>query len=219
MQLNTRTFDALKSRQRAERDAWASNFGTRIHRAISWVGRAEAEHDDPAASFLFLWIAFNAAYGGERSAMSERDAFETFFRRLERLDRDGRLYSIVWTAFPGAIRLFLDNRYVFRPFWDHIHNNEPDTNWEARFEASRRHFHAAVQRQDTVTILSMLFDRLYVLRNQVMHGGATWNSRVNTDQLREGSDIMTRFVPVMIDLMMDDPDADWGTTMYPVIDD
>lgn len=28
-------------------------------------------------------------------------------------------------------------------------------------------------------ILSILFDRLYVLRNQLVHGGATWNSDVN----------------------------------------
>jgi hypothetical protein len=32
-----------------------------------------------------------------------------------------------------------------------------------------------------VKILSMLFDRLYVLRDQMTHGGATWNSATNGD--------------------------------------
>lgn len=211
-------FDALKSRQRAERPDWQSEFSTRIHRAISWIGRSEKEAEDPAAAFLFLWIAFNAAYGGERSAVSERDAFETFFRRLEPFDKAGRLYTIVWTRFPGPIRLFFENRYVFWPFWQHIHGEEGGTEWEERYAAARRRFHRALKERDTVLILSMLFDRLYVLRNQMMHGGATWNSSVNRDQLRDGAAILGSFVPVMIDLMMDAPEADWGQTMFPVVE-
>ena len=69
-----------------------------------------------------------------------------------------------------------------------------------------------------MTILSMLFDRLYVLRNQMMHGGATWNSAVNRDQLHDGAAILGSFLPVMIDLMMDAPDQDWGAPMYPVVE-
>ena len=53
---------------------------TRLHRALSWLGRAEHEKDDDDARFLFLWVAFNAAYGlelRERSdeTMSERALF------------------------------------------------------------------------------------------------------------------------------------------------
>lgn len=38
---------------------------TRLHRALSWLGRAEQEKDDDDARFLFLWVAFNAAYAGQ----------------------------------------------------------------------------------------------------------------------------------------------------------
>ncbi|MFZ9363927.1 MAG: hypothetical protein ACO25T_09900, partial [Arenimonas sp.] len=34
----------------------------RLHRAISWLARAEQEAEDPDARFIFLWIALNAAY-------------------------------------------------------------------------------------------------------------------------------------------------------------
>lgn len=218
MTANRPDYEALKIRQRAEREAWPSPFGLRVHRAISWVGRAREERDDHAARFLFLWIAFNAAYGGEQSSFGARDAFQTFFHRLCRLDGAHRLYDIVWTDFPGPIRLFLENRYVFAPFWAHMHGEADGEDWEARFAAAKRRFHAALRDQDTVTVLSLLFDRLYVLRNQVMHGGATWGSKVNRDQLRDGAAILSSVVPVMLDLMMDEPNGDWGIPMYPVVE-
>ena len=39
--------------------------------------------------------------------------------------------------------------------------------------------------KDTPTILNVN-DRLYTLRNQMLHGGATWNSNVNRDQVTNG---------------------------------
>jgi len=211
-------FTTLKARQRALREDWPQDFALRMHRSISWIGRAEHETEDPDAAFLFLWIAFNAAYGGEHSTFGARDDFETFFLRLHRLDDTNRLYGIVWSAFPGPIRLFLENRYVFAPFWNYHHGNREAEDWEARFDAARRRFHRALREGDTVTILSMLFDRLYVLRNQLMHGGATWNSTTNRDQLRDGAAILRNVVPVMVALMMDAPEGDWGVPMYPVVE-
>jgi hypothetical protein len=211
-------FATLKARQRSLRENWPQPFALRIHRGISWISRAEQEIDDHAGAFLFYWIGFNAAYGGERSHFGTRDDFHTFFHRLERFDTDSRLYDIVWHSFPGPIRLFLQNRYVFAPFWSYHNGENSSSDWEDKFEAAERRFHAALRDGDTITILSMLFDRLYVLRNQIMHGGATWNSAVNRDQLRDGAAILRSTVPVMIDLMMDAPGADWGVPMYPVVD-
>jgi hypothetical protein len=65
----------------------------------------------------------------------------------------------------------------------------------------------------------MLFDRLYVLRNQVVHGGATWNSSANRDQLRDGTRILGTLLPTIVDLMMDHPAEDWGRPWYPVVAD
>ena len=71
--------------------------------------------------------------------------------------------------------------------------------------------------RETAKILSTLFDRLYVLRNQLVHGGATWSSSVNRDQVRDGTKVLGWLVPVMIDVMMDNPDRDWGKPFYPVV--
>jgi hypothetical protein len=210
-------FEALKSRQREIREGFPQTLGLRVHRSISWIGRAEGETEDPDARFLFYWIAFNAAYADERDVRGEREAFAWFFGKLRDLDAGNRLYDMVWTRFPGPIRLFLENPYVFSPFWSHQNGIEGYEDWQSRFDASKRAFHRALAAQDTAMILSMLFDRLYMLRNQLIHGGATWNSSVNRDQLRDGCEILGCLVPVMVDLMMDNPHEDWGRPFYPVI--
>ena len=42
----------LKAKQRALRADFPETMGLRVHRSISWIGRAEAAQDDPDAQFL-----------------------------------------------------------------------------------------------------------------------------------------------------------------------
>ena len=211
------TFQELKDKQREIRDGFPDGFALRIHRAISWVGRAERDGGDLDATFLFYWISFNAAYADERDAQSERDMFNWLFTRLTELDYENRLYTAVWNRFTGPIRLFLENQYVFSPFWSHHNGHTGFEDWQDRFDRARSSFHRALAEQRTVDILSMLFDRLYVLRNQLIHGGATWNSSVNRDQLQDGVAILSVLMPVMIDIMMDNANEEWGKPFYPVV--
>lgn len=76
----------------------------------------------------------------------------------------------------------------------------------------------ALRDKDTPTLLSLLFDRLYVLRNQLVHGGGTWNSSVNRAQVRDGSALLGGLLPIFIDLMMDNPDHNWPMPHYPVVE-
>lgn len=54
-------YQTLKARHRLERDNHHVNLTLRVHRSLSWLQRAE-QADDPDGRFVFLWIAFNAAY-------------------------------------------------------------------------------------------------------------------------------------------------------------
>ena len=72
----------------------------------------------------------------------------------------------------------------------------------------------ALAQQDTDRVLYEVFVRLYTLRNQLMHGGATWNSSVNRAQLRDGRALLAR---VMLGVMMDHPTRFDGKPFYPVI--
>ena len=70
---------------------------------------------------------------------------------------------------------------------------------------------------DTKVVLNNLLDRLYVLRNQLMHGGATWRGSVNRAQVGDGARIMAFLVPLFVGLMMSHPEIDWGPPDYPVV--
>lgn len=61
------SYDILKTKQRELRVAFPPTMSLRVHRSISWIGRAEKEEGDTDAQFVFLWIAFNAAYADERA--------------------------------------------------------------------------------------------------------------------------------------------------------
>lgn len=47
-------FPALKEKQRRLRDGFPENVGLHIHRALSWLNRAEKEAGDPDAAFVFF---------------------------------------------------------------------------------------------------------------------------------------------------------------------
>jgi hypothetical protein len=179
---------ALKEKQRRLRDGFPASLGLRVHRAISWLGRAEFEDDDDDVRFILLWIGFNSVYSGDPSGeiLSDRGAFKVYFDTVVALDSRQRIYDGVWDRFPYAIKLLLENKYVFGPFWNHANGREGYAGWAQSLAASRTAIKIAVENRDTTRILSIVFDRLYTLRNQLIHGGATWDSATNRNQVRDG---------------------------------
>ena len=201
-------------------DSLPNALQLRIHRALSWIGRAEKEADDDDAAFIFYWIAFNAIYAEDKQETewtSERESFREYFGRIVGLDDDNVVYDAIWDRFSQEIRVFLDNRYVFEPFWKFHNGVSGYDEWERWFEGSQRMARFALARQDTSAILSILFDRLYVLRNQLVHGGATWRSSVNRDQVRDGRRIVAFLVPRFVQIMVSNPRERWGAPYYPVV--
>jgi hypothetical protein len=210
---------ALKARQRAERDNHPESIALRIHRALSWLDRAE-QCDDDDARFIFLWVAFNAAYANDLEDlgyMAERRVFENFIQRLVDLDKEEALYNLVWTEFTSSIRILLDNEYVFGPFWEFQRGKLTEEQWTSSFEKAKVAANRSLARHDTVRVFSIVFSRLYVLRNQMVHGAATWNSGVNRDQLRDSANILGKVVPQVIKILLDHPNELWGDAMYPVV--
>ena len=208
----------LKDKLQAANDVHEEPSRVRIHRAISWLARAEREADDPDARFVFLWIAFNAAYAKAFSVEEgSREQVRAFFARLIAVDADKRFAAMMLQQFSGPVRTLVANRYVFDPFWRALRDHDSSGRWEEQFHASGRAAMHAVLEGRIDVVLSIVFDRLYVLRNQLVHGGATWNSRANRAQVKDGANIMSAVVPVVIELMLDHPEVDFGEILYPVV--
>ena len=215
-------FDYLREKHRNLRNQNSDALNLRTHRSIIWLGRAAALiEDDPDAAFIFSWIAFNAAYAkdmGDDPGSAARTDFQKFFDSLVRCDPKGRIEHEIWYQFEGVIAELLNNKYIFSPFW-RFHNGDPQyENWEIRFENAKKSAQYAIEGHETAKVLSILFDRLYVLRNQLVHGGATWNSQVNRKQVRDGAEILLNLLPVFIDTLMSNSAEDWGAPYYPVVE-
>lgn len=212
----------LKDKQRKLRERFPDNLGLRVHRAISWLTRASEESKDPDVSFILLWVAFNSNYAEDIPDLAqsrEKDLFEDYFSKILHLDKDGEIYNAIWSKFSGPIRLLLDNKYVFQPYWHYLNSVDGYDKWEDSFERSKYVIKKALSNKDTIKILSILFERLYVLRNQLVHGGSTWNSAVNREQVQGGKRILEFLLPCMIDIMMENPTEPWGRPYYPVVND
>ena len=214
------THSTLKSRQRKERNQYGEYLSVRVHRALSWLHRAEQCQDDNDAKVIFLWIAFNAAYANEINPEYRPKEYELiyqFLARLCQLDDKNRLEKIVWIEFPKSIRILLNNKYIYQPYWDYQNNKIDEETWKSRFARAKQSANTALGNQDTPQVLDIVLSRVYTLRNQLLHGGSTWNSRINRNQMRDCAKFMECLVPVVIEIMMDNAGEVWGQPCYPVV--
>ena len=210
--------DALKAKLKQSQELHSEASRIRLHRAISWLARSEKESGDSDAQIIFLWIAFNAAYarlfGFEKT---EREQLQLFIETLVSSDKEKRLQKSLFEQFSGPIRVLIENKFVFEPFWRDLREHDDSGRWQLQFEESKKLALRAVMANQTEIVLTIVFDRLYVLRNQLIHGGATWNSKVNRSQIHDAVKILNCLIPIIIDLMLDHPDLEFGETLYPVV--
>ena len=119
----------------------------------------------------------------------------------------------------------MSNEYVFRGFWDSLTEQRSDRGrWERKddFEAERDEVPKLLRtanERNTHRLLWLVFSRLYVVRNQLMHGCATRQGSLNRRQVEDGAEILAVLIPRFLDIMANHPDRDWGAISYPVRDD
>ena len=216
----------------------------RIRRADSWLRRSKAveanrkqavSDEDMAAldceQFIFLWISFNAAYGRELldndrvdDNPTESQKFNDFLAKILIRDTNQAIKTILWVTYSDAVRVLLKNHYVFSFFWRSIRDSNNDLNWRNTFNKRSKNAFSALGRDDIHAVLREVFDRLYVLRNQLFHGGATFATGWGRSQVRDGSRIMASLVPEILKIMQTDmeknPDSDtWGAVAFPRVNE
>ena len=211
------TYDSLKARHRRERDNQPETTRWRVHRALSWLHRAEQCDDDDGA-FVFLWVAFNAAYGNEiklDESNSQKSSHKTFIERLIGCDKNNQL-GRVCVAFDTAISKLLINEYAYAGYWKCKRGELTRQQWRNEFDESNRKANTARAKNpmDTQALLREVIGRIYTLRNQIVHGGATWNSSSNRDTVRDCTAIMRRLMPLIIQIIMNNPNHEWGDLAF-----
>ncbi|HCG5533992.1 TPA: hypothetical protein NJ114_000768 [Vibrio parahaemolyticus] len=215
----TKNYNELKQRQRNERSDYSPNLGIRVHRALSWLNKAEQCTDDDS-KFTFLWIAFNSAYAQEfeqKLVYGEKGLYQEFLDKLVSVDATNKLHNIVWSEYAGTIRLILENEFILQSYWDFQRERISEQDWKNHRSKAKTAASKALGQCNTAVVLSILFSRLYTLRNQIIHGGATFNSSANRKQLRDCTSILEMLIPNIIELMMDNKSVLWGAPVYPFI--
>ena len=203
-------------------DELSSNFGLRVRRSESWSDHANGSMaaEDYDSAFLFYWIAFNALYSDERSIKierSERTLQREFIEKIHRCDTEhGYLHKSLWDEYSNSIRNLLDNKFIFGRYWQDINENPEESRWaETMRSASRSAFQSLKDEGSVTKLLSIVFDRLNVLRNQLAHGSSTYRGSLNRDQVKTGATFMHKVVPIIQQIFRENPSVDWGVPPYP----
>ena len=204
-------------------DAVASSkedaFKLRMRRIESWMERAERSSDDQDLGFLSYWIAFNACYATDKKSRPTLAAIGGYLRRLVDLDRNGVIHEAIYDRFSIEIRTVVDNTFLLEQFWDPKKgwSAGADGTWNEKFTGEQQRVHKALERalaSRSSGVLVVLFERLYTLRNQLVHGGATWGSQANRLSVKSGARIMAALLPIFVGIMRENRDEDWGSPPY-----
>ncbi|MCY4182649.1 MAG: HEPN domain-containing protein [Gammaproteobacteria bacterium] len=204
---------------------WSQHNDDRLRRAEAWLERSREDGTPDIERFIFLWIAFNSAYGDEDSIRdrNQTEVFKVFLGNIVKKDKPReRLFRLVWQEFKGPIRDLLNNAYVNEEFWRYVRGKGK----KKYFKNLNKSLEKSMEQpstEDLKEVLFEMFNRLYTLRNQVFHGGVTHPTGYGGPQIRDSVKIMSKLVPEIVETMLEDIKEDpnsrlWGRVSYPRID-
>ena len=207
---------------KTNKDSRPDDYTVRLRRIETWLRRAEAAlgADDPDVAFVLYWIAFNAAYARDVSSRNPDTlaAIRRYFRDLLDVDHRNAIREAIWNNCDDQIHTLVDIEYLYRAYWEHANAESKETvEWKGGFNNDKALVRDALQanRYDHIRkVLRIVFDRLYVLRNQLVHGGAQFESHYNRDSVFDGARIMASLVPVCLDLMRASQGMNWGRPFF-----
>lgn len=195
----------------------------RLRRSLSWLEKATQDHadEDFDTSFILHWVAFNAMYA-TRESENQPSLYKTFLEKVTELDYNHSIRNSLKPIFGPYISPLLHTRYIYGVYWKYDLDQTTKTQKDAMWEEKRKNLTKTISagltaNGDILHALNCIFDLLYVLRNQLIHGLATYKGSVNRDQVQYGSMILATAVPCFATLMLGYPDIDWGESPYPPI--
>ncbi len=196
----------------------SEQFNLRIQRGLSWFKKAVQLDDDLDLKFISLWIGFNAVYAQELMNPSDPQGFEQFLVKVCQFDQQQKIYHLIWDKLNQSVRVLLVNPCVFQSFWDFQNKKISQTDWKGCFDLEKIRVDQLIQSKDTVDLLFTIFSRLRTLRNQIMHGGSTYKSAINRQQLKDACHILATLLSTFLYILLDHPkELDVEQSFYPVV--
>ena len=200
------------------------DFTVRMGRVETWLDRADRarKSGDPDVAFVLYWITFNAAYARDPSSKSNNlHAIQQYFGDLVKVDRQNTVGQAIRDECRDRIETLVEIEYLIDSYWEYANTpyraKSPTNDWTKILNDDRQSIRDAFRSdscENTRQILQIVFERLYVLRNQLMHGGAQFDSYYNRDSVWDGVHIMERLVPIFLRIMRANQDQEWGRPFF-----
>ena len=207
---------------------------TRMRRALTWLEAANQFDTSADERFIFMWVSFNAVYGDEPLSGDEEDDSKKMMGFLGKVKRHGDpLLRAVISEHKKDFIAVLENRYMNRFFWKWVREQEDNKEYEHGLMFYHDHWNRSgtgskflkknrrlVHNTGHAEFLRQVFWHLYTLRNQLLHGGATYRSSINRDSIKAGNKALALLLPVILEIIFthikNNPETnEWGRVWYP----
>ncbi|MDA8031790.1 MAG: HEPN domain-containing protein, partial [Alphaproteobacteria bacterium] len=219
--------------------SWSKILCMRIERALSWLEHAEkcVSERDWDIAFISYWISYNALYANyELRTKNDEEAVQKKFNEdILKYERGKNLFEVhkMLVKKREVVEGIVRHPLLCQSHWEHLHSKkyggkEKGGGWKDDLKNDNTGLSSNYDRladgiHDTDAgreILSLLFGRIYVLRNQMIHGGARHGGEVNVSQVARCTKIMVFLIPLFIRTMMENPKPPkdgWGKPYSPII--
>jgi hypothetical protein len=204
-------------------------YWDRIKRAKSWLNRARAVESEEVQAdgdsrsqeiFIMYWVAFNAMYGrikeiphGRYLRYGEDDA-QWFIRWICDLDASEGRIVLALRNLSKQGRALMKSRYLSQAYWREGYSptvrrqlDEDTIAAEEELKAGKIHSY----------MTSLLWGRIRVVRNQILHGCSTSRDSLNKDDLDPALDVLSVVIPLFLQIMEDriDKETEWPPIPFP----
>lgn len=189
----------------------------RFHRACSWLQRAEqATKDDLDLALLSQWVALNALYGQwnheSREPLADNECWRHFIERMLELDKGSHVVDALVENKPLVMSIYEDE-FLSRFFWQEPTGKRASQSKKMMYDARTWFIQG-----NWLLILDRLFERIYFLRCQLVHGASTFNGSLNRTAIRRCSQSMDHLLRAFLQVWINSgADEDWGVMCYPPI--
>ena len=150
-------------------------------------------------------------WDGERQEpVSDVDCWQHFLDRMLVLDKDGLIQDKL-EEHKKLVMVLFDDEYLSRFFWQ-----EPTDQRAKRVRRTRHEAQAWYVEKNWTMVLQRLFERIYLLRCQLVHGAATYDSSFNRTAIRRCIQMMDHLLRTFLGVWVRwGADEDWGIMCYP----
>jgi hypothetical protein len=195
----------------------------RLQRADSWIQAAsDLPSDRMHEAFIFLYIAFNCMYGRRKYEGDETHIEEdltSFFAKIsvmrqKEMQKGGTLLKDALMTCQQDAAVLIRDRFLVNRYWQ---GNQSATALQAKLNKEAVGALQAIADGNYGEFLSPVFHRISVLRNQIMHGCATYGSRsYGRASLAKALRVLRVLVPAFYQMMRQyGHDLAWDPIPYP----